>query len=491
MAASKHPLEDPDCAALFGQRRNGSKVWFRREDATNAAKNALAMTGSQFSVFAKDKPDSERIGSKQYYCMSMCEFTILLDSIPSEEWCFYEVTDPERPCRIYLDAEADLTVDPKFDGSAAHDRIVTEFTAWLAGNVCPRFGDPDKFKWTVLDASSEAKWSRHYIGVGECMKNPFHVGAVVRRFEQYCADKHGLQSQWFTNKKHKLNADFHRSFILDNAVYTEYRVYRMAHQRKWGSTRVMNPIPAWPTTFDDSPEEDHIRNGGVCARLWYDSLVQPPHLITTIDDGHMHEFTEMDGSQPRSMTNASGACARAMVQARRTTDRQERSPGVSSRTRSRIQERGRQRCPIDLYAFAQKAILKVLGRTIRPHNTAGFYPDEMTITVQNEDAWCYIKQAEHHEGDRAQSHSYYCINASTKEITQKCFSSLCSSRLELKSVRAMVRWPLTQDLIKDLDVLLGKPGVPGVRVPGFLYTDDVKAVIARSLALPESSSRAV
>jgi hypothetical protein len=438
-----NPLDDPECAAVYGRRPNGSRVWFRREDASNASKRAFQATGAQLSVFALDKPNSRKSGAKTYYSMTLTEYLDKLKTLPKEQWCFYEVTVPDRCCNVYLDCEADLTLNPRFDGTAAVEGIAHLFTKWLSKNVCPRFGSMDTFCWEVLDSSSRDKWSVHFIGIGEGMKNTLHVGAAVRRFEQYCVDKFGMDNnEWFIYKKHKLNPEPHRVFIIDNGIYTDNRVYRMIYQRKFGSTRVL------------IPEQDIEVPETLCMRELYYSMVQPPYLERTIESGHCaHECKELDGSEPVSMTNAGGSCSRAMIQARQSS-----SSGITTRSRSRAVESssgaGRKRCPIELFAFAQRAVLALLGRHARDHNSAGFYPDELIVTVAVDDAWCNIKQDDHHAEGVPQTHSYYCVNLSTKEIHQKCFSAWCINQLKDHRVRARVRWPFTTALIKDADALL-------------------------------------
>lgn len=466
-AHSEHPCDDDDCIAIYGKRAQGTCVYYRREDATAASVKAMRVQNADMSVFAYDKRNASRSGAKVYHCMSLTEFTGELSKLDSSQWCYYEVISPDKPCRVYIDAEADLVENPNFDGAAAHVRIVTEYTAWLAEHVCPRFADPDAVTWIVLDASSPAKWSRHYIAVGECMKSMFHVGATIRRFEQHCINTHGKDSDWFINKKHKLDTDYHRSFIIDVGVYTEYRVYRMIYQRKRDSTRVM--LPALEGAQSTIPSSIDVRD-------LYDTMVQPPHLERTIDDYHSaHVCVESDGTDPTSCTKNAGGYVRVRHASHRRTVEGERTSRHA-------------KCPLALYAFAVRAVSEMffahspVPARVAPYNTAKYYPEEMTIMVCSDEAYCRIKGGAHHGGDgKEQSHSYFCVNISARTVVQRCFATPCVARMDDHFVRDRVTKSLTSELVNALDAILDEPTASGIRTPGYVYTSEMVALLKRGI----------
>jgi hypothetical protein len=438
--------------------------YFRRDQATAESEKLEAEKGWTMPVFAWDKPNSQTDGAKKYYCLSIAEFVDLLRTMDRTQWCFYEVTIPHRPCRIYLDVEAQLDINPGFDGNEMRRKILDEFTRWLASQISPEFGDPDRFSWRVLDASSAQKWSHHMIGVGLAMTNPFHVGATVRRFERYITETYGKDSCWFVNTTHKLHEETIKTFVVDIGVYTEYRVYRMAYQHKRGSNRDLVPHPDF---LLGSGSRSEI---GFGISLLLDTMVQPPRLGVTCA-GRIHSCMEADGSQPRSMVCVSGE--------RRIKTKTDGSTRIQSGSGSANP------CPSAIYQLLHSVVQRERNAQLESIFKAKMYPTRMMVMIPSMDTYCHIKKDAHHShlenrsADQQKAQTYYCFHLVSKTYTQKCLSSLCAARYEKDAkIRAQSTWKFPEYAIQQLREIMDGDSGSDIRECGFVYASDIRHVLS-------------
>lgn len=467
------PFDDENRFDIWGIRdgSNWKAGYFRRVEATDESIRLEKSRGWCMSVFASDKPNSKVIGAKKYHCMTVAEIEHILKTNPKESWCFYEVTMPTRACRIYLDAEASTDINPDFNGNDMRGKIIKEFTEWLSENVNLEFGDSEKFSWIVLDASSDKKWSHHFVGIGQIMKNPYHVGAAVRRFEDYIVKKYGKNSEWFINTSHKLHDEHIRSFVLDVGVYTEYRVYRMVHQCKYGSDRRLLVHPDFSITDDDSQ---------LSVKLIYDTMVHPPGLVNKNPES-LRICLESDGSEPCSRVNPIGRNKRAS--GRKPISQDVRSGGVIRTGQKEGMNGPIQACPSEIYNLIRNVIMRERKGVVQSPRSAKYYPEGMTVMIPSMETHCRIKGDDHyaHLENRADStkkaQTYYCFYLLSRTYTQKCFSTLCIQRTRDPKVRDSVTWKLPSYAIEELRGILDGISGSDIREPGFIYIGDIHRMV--------------
>lgn len=136
---------------------------------------------------------------------------------------FYEVLLPDRPTRVFVDIET------KNGDYNTVKRGAETFIAMLK-----MWSDSE---YLLLDSSDDTKCSFHIIG-GPYLKNPFHVGALIRRITCYIkAAVHAKELVQNFDFQSLFDKDLH--YIVDECIYTTNRQFRLAQMSKMGSTRVL------------------------------------------------------------------------------------------------------------------------------------------------------------------------------------------------------------------------------------------------------------
>ena len=146
-------------------------------------------------------------------------------SLPAwnREFCWYEVIDEEKPARIFVDIE---TTNGDYDRvRAGVDKMIS-----LLNDVLEYGG-----LWHVADASNADKISFHVVG-GPIMRNLYHVGATMRKFSLYAHNDRTTCAELF---------DHDGTFIIDEAIYTRGRQFRVFGAHKLGSERVLRSDVLW------------------------------------------------------------------------------------------------------------------------------------------------------------------------------------------------------------------------------------------------------
>lgn len=443
---------------VYGIRPGGRRSYYRQHYALDETSAHEQSKGLRMPVFAVDNPRSKTQAAKKYYCMSVAELVDWLLNHDPSQWCFFEVTIPDRPTKIYLDVEAALDLNPGFDHEKMRKMIIKEYTKWLADNVCPRFGDSKHFQWTIFDASSSAKWSLHFIGQGEAMAGVYHVGATVRRFKEYITDKYGHRSEWFVKSKRKGCDGPVQTFVIDDGVYTMHRVYRMVYQHKYGSSRTLFPFG----TKDKRVPKLNVEE-------MYHSMVQAPFFELACGDGHTaHTCKEHDGSEPYSIG------AGGVVGVRRTHLK------ASGTTRT-LSNHGAT-CPVQIYSLFSRVLTTERCVEAQPQSCAMYYPGNMTVVMRATTSYCHIKGGAHHADDEGRgmkrSCTYYCFRILSKDYMQKCFAATCVSKMKSRFQRDKVTWPLPPSAVKELAEIMDTDSEMGDgREAGYVYVDDIAKML--------------
>ena len=185
-----------------------------------------------------------RIGSgavvKRFFSGTVPELRALRDRAEAghvEPWLrgfhWYEVIDETRPARIFLDVETTASTHVRV-------REGVELAIALLNQGMDYEGP-----WHVADASAGQKQSFHVVG-GPLVRNLFHVGAAVRRLRCFAQIYRDQCAALFDDKG---------AFIIDEAVYTRGRQFRLFGARKLGSDRVLrSDIPWWEALVNGAGE---------------------------------------------------------------------------------------------------------------------------------------------------------------------------------------------------------------------------------------------
>ena len=226
-----------------------------------------------------------------------------------------------------------------------------------------------KASFIVLDSSNEKKCSFHLIG-GPYFKNLYHVGALIRKLTCYIH----LKRKEDSNMNYLF--DNEDKYIVDEAIYTLNRQFRLAEMCKLGSTRVLKGC-----TWKESLLQ------GVCT--------QPV------------EFLEIDGAEPLSTSYSALAMFTCV-------------DGVWVRKGSCRQQQQRLRC--DNLPSTMNGVIEFLERQWSITNTQ-FYISTGCYMLSTTSKRCNIARRAHRG-----NHIWFKLDPWKREVVQKCFDDSCRNR---------------------------------------------------------------
>ena len=300
-------------------------------------------------VFAEDV---HQAGKKQFYTGTIAELQTIVNKRLQPH--FYECLMEHRPSRLFIDVDS------------THQLDINELVEMLRAGIAAKFAgiQPDI---QLLDSTGPNKYSWHIIVTNVILKNVYHVGAFVRRLVLYMADS-------------PLAA------VIDTAIYTRNRMFRLTGSSKMGSERVLRSISGTP---------------------WQDLVVQVPCEQPLI-------CLEIDESEPTSTSHKPEDLF--MDNGNDTWSlRGQRAPGGSFLDRNPLLT------PIldwlDRYEQA-----KIIHRKIKLLET-GYY------IVPANSRKCYIANRTH-KGNAI----WYMIALSEKKIYQRCLDDDCGKRRHLMNI---------------------------------------------------------
>nr|XP_031842782.1 DNA-directed primase/polymerase protein-like [Nomia melanderi] len=161
---------------------------------------------------------------------------------PPEKRCSYEVIPENSPCRLYLDLEYFIALNPESDGPSMTNTIVDIFAAYLLKH----WGLPcNKYNTIDLDSSTPEKFSRHIIlNIKHiAFKDNYHVGRLVKSvcndISNYLSTDgmyHDVLNQFDRTQLKQLFVNTYKGnkLFIDTAVYTKNRHFRIYKSTKWG-----------------------------------------------------------------------------------------------------------------------------------------------------------------------------------------------------------------------------------------------------------------
>ena len=198
------------------------KAFYTLQDAIDVMKD-------DEHVLACDTQLAERIGKKFMTCPNirtekgLAHFQRLVKVHGPH---FYEILLPDRASRIFVDIETENGVYEKVK------RGVETFVKMLQMWVESQGGIVDNFPFHILDSSNEKKASFHVVG-GPCLKNPYHVGALVRRLTLFIYSARYEETQ--QNFDFESLFDNDGNYIIDEQIYTHNRQFRLCNMCKLSS----------------------------------------------------------------------------------------------------------------------------------------------------------------------------------------------------------------------------------------------------------------
>lgn len=256
-------------------------------------------------IFAVDKSVGE--GKKAYFYGGYEEFIKNLLLMEKKDRNFYEIFMPSLPCHLHIDAEfkyapnSNTPEKPKHFISAQKKPLELEeelFKVIKEQMITEKYIENEK-EWLnnveilIQDASSEKKFSRHYIFKisKKAFKNNMHCGAFMRRVEVLILKRFGEVYNnpfylWNDKEKNFSRDDTTRKvWIVDLSIYNKHRAWRTLGCVKLGENdieqRTLKPI----NKKIDDIDQDMILNS-------FAQRVSPDATIITC--------FEFDGSAPVS-----------------------------------------------------------------------------------------------------------------------------------------------------------------------------------------------
>jgi hypothetical protein len=209
-------------------------------------------------VFSFEKPSTLSKGSRKYVVSSMRNFAkVYLERQVDRH--HYELIREGWPCSLYFDMEFEPQYNAGLDGNRALSILLDRLIVDLKKTF-----DLDISRGSIIDleSSSASKFSHHIIVKPCVFVNNVDMGLYVKHWilQLYSSLKQENEASGETGESlfHMLfpvNADGERRPMIDAAVYTKNRNFRLWKSSKLGkeTTLEVGPLNGWPF----SPQDPH------------------------------------------------------------------------------------------------------------------------------------------------------------------------------------------------------------------------------------------
>jgi hypothetical protein len=417
--------------------------WYTKQDRALQISNEY---GGMF-VFQRDdrKLAMRGIVAKNY---TTCSLAVIRKYIYSRQnalernvFEIVRVTNPDDtyvPCKIFIDCDlkSDECSDYATRGPRFHELFQVDMREFLVKTVDADYADAMKTPILSMDSCDAKKWSMHYIIGGIMYLNCFHVGAVVRRFREFVVEKYGHPDSpdndnpyFYTNLVKEFIPDgIRKFFIIDLAIYTPHRAFRLLGNCKYGKKTLLIPHGAsrenqYEQIFSLEEMQAHI--------------IQDPELAETCK---IYEMTEHDGSTPRSR-----ASSRIFVGT--SGGRIPRGKLISSSERALVRCGGgnaeisipfprtfaNEICDI-VHGLLPQVYLNPSGAKYRPNLM------DVIISQKSTSLYCFTSQRVH-----SSNGNYFVFHLGRGEFKQLCFKATCVARrsTNLKHILEHSQWQIT------------------------------------------------
>lgn len=215
--------------------------------------NRLSADGKDQTILLacdKDKEGTMKEKGLKFYAKIYYDLLFLfIKGLTKKNRCFYELIKPKELCRMYFDIDG--IVNPHNLEKITYllenfHKDFVEFWNYLKNDNeggCKVLNDsnvdankiPDVLN--IYSSTNERKISYHILFPNIVMKNNFHCGAIMRRFEIYIIEKKGEnveKNPYFFQSK-----DDGYEFAIDRGVYTTCRLMRILKNTKGGQKRFL------------------------------------------------------------------------------------------------------------------------------------------------------------------------------------------------------------------------------------------------------------
>lgn len=186
-------------------------------------KDAVNKLTPEHRIYAFDHRRRDDSLGKCFLCLTDVEFVSVVRNNTYGNH-FYEILLPDRPTKIFVDIETEA-------GDYERVKQGVNILENMLVEICEVIADT-KASFIILDSSNEKKCSFHLIG-GPYFKNLYHVGALLRKLTCFIH----LKREEDPNMNYLFDND--GKYIVDEAIYTLNRQFRLAEMCKLGSNRVL------------------------------------------------------------------------------------------------------------------------------------------------------------------------------------------------------------------------------------------------------------
>ncbi|KAI3426242.1 hypothetical protein D9Q98_008618 [Chlorella vulgaris] len=175
-------------------------------------------------------------GRRRFIATSRSEFWRRYRDMLPQHRHLYEIIRQGAPCHLYFDLEFVPAENPARDGVAAVDGLLSLVREQLRASFQLDMQD----SWVLeLDSSTEAKFSRHVVVrlPDAAFASNAHVGAFVL---QLCSDARQRRHEDARCAALIVNKEGgEEALLVDTAVYTRNRAFRLYLSSKWGKQAVL------------------------------------------------------------------------------------------------------------------------------------------------------------------------------------------------------------------------------------------------------------
>lgn len=254
---------DLPCEILYNSEQSARSSQLKRfalqSDAFQYSKK-----NNDLPVWSKDKELSHttkevRAGAKEFIVGSYDRFWECYCTLSAVDRVYYEILNPNKPCRLYIDAEFQKKPNSGTDGEDAMAFLETTMSTFITKRF-QEAGLPQAYvSFRTLDSSGVDKFSRHILVIIEISNNVaagktevlfvdnLHVGAFIRDYHVYIAKNYEDETITLLYANRELNCEAPHvktslAFVVDLGIYTKNRSYRICFSTKLGKNRFLRPI---------------------------------------------------------------------------------------------------------------------------------------------------------------------------------------------------------------------------------------------------------
>jgi len=193
---------------------------------------------NQLGIFAEEYSKS---GARHFYVHTYAGFALRYASLAPGTPHYHEVVQEGRPCWLYFDLDLPQSKDCK--SHADHDSVLASFKEAL-GKFCRHelSMELDESAMVILDSSTPKKLSKHVIvrQPGLAFSSNRQLEWLVGRFVEYAKrrsyEDKSCHDMFFDTPADASGSAASSASIIDSAVYTKNRCFRMLFSSKYGKT---------------------------------------------------------------------------------------------------------------------------------------------------------------------------------------------------------------------------------------------------------------